>query len=152
MCGVCHTAKYCTDLCQRGHWSEHKPACETLGAARDRTVASLAFAAEEGDLATATKLLETGNVNKALADGRTALIMAVKCGQVALVKVLLEAGADANKALNNGATLLQTAAQCGHPAVVKVLIEAGADANKALNTGCTPLHVPWLRSVTTQQW
>jgi len=35
MCGGCHTAKYCTDLCQRGHWSEHKPVCKTLGAARE---------------------------------------------------------------------------------------------------------------------
>ena len=45
MCGGCHTAKYCTDLCQRGHWSEHKPVCKTLGAARDRAVSSLTLAA-----------------------------------------------------------------------------------------------------------
>jgi hypothetical protein len=57
MCGGCQTAKYCNDLCQRGHWSEHKPVCKTLGAARDRAVSSLTLAAQEGDLAAATKLL-----------------------------------------------------------------------------------------------
>jgi len=56
-----------------------------------------------------------------------------------VVKVLLEAGADANMAADKGATPLQMATQGVHPAVVKVLLEAGADANKASNTGCTPL-------------
>eukprot|EP00740_Mantoniella_antarctica_P021007 CAMPEP_0198679328 /NCGR_PEP_ID=MMETSP1468-20131203/2517_1 /TAXON_ID=1461545 /ORGANISM="Mantoniella sp, Strain CCMP1436" /LENGTH=69 /DNA_ID=CAMNT_0044417869 /DNA_START=14 /DNA_END=220 /DNA_ORIENTATION=+ len=64
-------------------------------------------------------------------NGVTPLQMATQNGHLTVVKVLLEAGADANKALNDGFTPLQVAAQCGHPAVVKVLLEAGADANKA---------------------
>jgi len=57
MCGGCRTAKYCTDSCQRGHWSEQKPFYKTLCAARDGAVFSLAHAAQEGDLAAATKLV-----------------------------------------------------------------------------------------------
>ena len=99
MCGGCQTAKYCTDLCQRGHWSEHKPVCKTLGAARDRAVSSLARAAQDGDLAAATKLLEMGNVDKALADGRSALMMAVQNGHLALVAALIDAGAKVNRTI-----------------------------------------------------
>ena len=99
MCGGCHTAKYCTDLCQRGQWSEHKPVCKTLGAARETAVSSLTRAAQDGDLAAATKLLETGNVNKALADGRTALMMAVQGGHLALVAALIDAGAKVNRTI-----------------------------------------------------
>jgi len=83
-------------LWQRGHWSEHKPVCKTLGAARETAVSSLTFAAEEVDLAAATKLLETGHVNKALTDGRTALTMAAQYGHPALVAALLDAGAEVN--------------------------------------------------------
>jgi len=44
-----------------------------------------------------------------------------------VVKVLLDAGADANKTLNTGCTPLQAAVHCGNLAVVKVLLHAGAE-------------------------
>jgi len=47
----------------------------------------------------ATKLLETGNVNKALVDGRTALTMAVQGGHLALVAALIDAGAKVNRTI-----------------------------------------------------
>jgi len=144
VCGGCHTAKYCTDLCKRGHWSEHKPVCKTLGAARESAVSSLACAAQDGDLAAATKLLETGNANKAAADGRTALIMAAKSGHLDLVAALLEAGAKVNRTiafLGRSTTPLVLAAGDGHLSVVNALLEAGAEIENAPDAGVTPLHV-----------
>jgi ankyrin repeat protein len=58
-----------------------------------------------------------------------------------VVKVLLEAGADANKALSNGCTPLQMAVHCGHLAVVEALLEAGADAKVMNNDGVTALSI-----------
>eukprot|EP00982_Pelagococcus_subviridis_P015521 31407-Pelagococcus_subviridis.AAC.5 len=61
-------------------------------------------------------------------------------GHEAVVRALIEAGADVNKANDNGTTPLFIAAQKGHEAVVKALMEAGAVVNKADNHGGTPLH------------
>jgi ankyrin repeat protein len=49
-------------------------------------------------------------VNKAMADGRTALIMAANGGHLALVAALLDAGAKVNRS----PTPLRVAAQRGH--------------------------------------
>ena len=59
-------------------------------------------------------------------------------GQVAMVRALIEAGADVNKAGDGDATPLYAAAQKGHEAVVRALIELGADVNKATDDGVTP--------------
>ena len=86
---------------------------------------------------------------------RTALHMAALCGHAAVVKALIEAGADVNKpasphTLNasgqrtgviHDVTPVYTAAERGYTHVVIELIKAGADVNQATSDGFTPLYV-----------
>jgi len=88
-------------------------------------------------------LLEAGaDAIMAADNGVTPLQIATECGHPAVVKMLLEVGADANKAFNkNGCTPLQVAVHCGHLAVVKALLETGADAKVMNNDGVTALSI-----------
>lgn len=54
---------------------------------------------------------------------------ATRVGDVALVKSLLDKGADVNAKFRYGATALFKAAERGHTEVVKLLLERGADVN-----------------------
>ena len=67
-------------------------------------------------------------------DARTTrLLWAARFGHEAVVRVLLQAGADAKQANEQtGEFALELAARKGHEAVVRVLLAAGADA-KQLN-------------------
>ena len=69
------------------------------------------------------------------------LHIAAQEGHEAMVRALIEAGADINKAKDNGATLLCIAASEGHESVMQVLIELGADTSKAMDGGATPLFI-----------
>ena len=70
--------------------------------------------------------------------------MAVHNGFEAVVRALIEAGADVNKAEARGVTPLYIAAQNGFEAVLRALIEAGADINQVAVNGSTPLSVSML--------
>ena len=48
---------------------------------------------------------------------------------LAIVRMLIEAGADINKLTNSGWTPMRFAATRGHPEATKILIDAGADLN-----------------------
>ena len=48
---------------------------------------------------------------------------------LAIVRMLIKAGADINKLTNCGKTPMRLAATSGHPQATKILIEAGADLN-----------------------
>ena len=48
---------------------------------------------------------------------------------LAIVRMLIEAGADINKLTNDGWTPMHYAATSGHPEATKILIDAGADLN-----------------------
>jgi Ankyrin repeats (3 copies)/Ankyrin repeat len=61
-------------------------------------------------------------------------------GVEAVVKQLLEKGADVNIATSDGRTPLHEASRIGNVEVVKLLLEKGADVNTAKNDGSTPLH------------
>ncbi len=65
--------------------------------------------------------------------GMTALIVAARANQQAVVDLLLSAGVDVDGRDLHGATALVWAAFDGHLAMVKRLLEAGADINARLN-------------------
>ncbi|KAG6618765.1 TKL protein kinase [Phytophthora cinnamomi] len=71
--------------------------------------------------------------------GVTPLIQAVETGNVAMVRLLLESGADFNKADEEGATPLACAAAGGYTEIVRFLLETGEDEHKASKYGNTPL-------------
>lgn len=122
------------------------------------TYSPLMFAAANGSLEIAAELIEWGaDVNKAGAAGLTALIVAAVHNKPAVVRLLLEKGADVNTALDDspllksisiarlgitlintrvvphffyapaGATALWLATLAGHKDVVALLVEAKAD-------------------------
>ena len=59
----------------------------------------------------------------------TALVVAVWQGYVAVVKLLLESGADANAEGGYYGNALQMAAYYGHATIVELLLKSGADVN-----------------------
>jgi len=68
------------------------------------------------------------------------LILAARAGQVGLVKLLLERGADVNlRDKETEATALIAAAHQGHVQVVEVLLQKGADISAKDKTGKTAL-------------
>jgi Ankyrin repeats (many copies) len=89
--------------------------------------ATLMSAAESGDLAQATELLDHGAPVDARDElGRTALMLAAAQGRLDVVRLLLERGADPNAADNAGRTPLQQAKQKNLAEVVALLERAGA--------------------------
>ena len=93
--------------------------------------ARLADAAKRGDKAAiATLLKDRAEVNKAQADGSTALHWAAYHGDAELVGQLIGAGANINAANELGATPLWLASSRGNLAAVQALLTAKADASK----------------------
>ena len=93
------------------------------------------WAAGEGHVPLARALLESGyDVNKKVG-GTTALFTACNAGWPAVVKILIEAGADVNQWDGTGETALDEAAYKGFTVIVAMLLKAGADVNLAY-----PLH------------
>jgi ankyrin repeat protein len=111
--------------------------------ARDDGLTPLHAAAELGHADVVSVLIETVDVdlNAALTDdedapGVTPLFFAAQENRLAVVTLLLAAGADVNKACADGYTPLHIAAELGHAGVVSVLLEAeGVDPNAALTDG-----------------
>lgn len=77
------------------------------------------------------------------AGGRPPLVTAAAAGQLAVVRALLDWGAQVNATGRSGNAQLQTALHAasgeGHKAIVEVLLEAGADPNARGPGGMTPL-------------
>ena len=73
--------------------------------------------------------------------GDTPLYRASYSGHLAVVRLLLAAGASPNLSHNNGWAPLYWASFSGHVDVVRALLDAGADVNKRNYQGRTPLSV-----------
>ena len=74
------------------------------------------------------------------------LHVAVKEGDIELVKHFLEKGADPNIQGAFGETPLHIAVDRGYESIVKLLLEKGANPNIQSNEGNTPLHIAVIAS------
>ena len=75
-------------------------------------------------------------------EGATALYLAARFGNLAIVNVLLGAGADVDaKFLRLGLTVLMVALLNGHTIVVNVLLDNGADIGAVATDGSGVLHM-----------
>ena len=112
-------------------------ALTTAATAQQR--APVATAAMNGDLDAVRTLLRQGaDVNEAQADGMSALHWAAERGDLALLDVLLTAGAEFESATRIGEYRpLHIAARNGQSEVVRRLVEAGADIDQAAGGGGT---------------
>ncbi|KAL2820258.1 ankyrin repeat-containing domain protein [Aspergillus cavernicola] len=72
--------------------------------------------------------------------GFTPLHSAVRLGNIKMVKVLLQNGADYSVATEDGNTPLHISALHGHTEIFKLLLDAGADAKSTNSHGSTALH------------
>jgi ankyrin repeat protein len=61
-------------------------------------------------------------------------------GHEAVVRLLLEKGADIDRTTGSGRTALHLAAMSGHLAVVRLLLEKGADVDGTTSNGQMALH------------
>jgi ankyrin repeat protein len=113
-----------------------------VNAAQADGATALHWAAQWDDLKMAEMLLRDGaNVRATNRAGATAMTLACINGSAAMIKLLLDSGADPNGAvLLNGETPLMMAARTGNPGAVKVLLDTGALVNaKETLRGTTPL-------------
>ncbi len=104
----------------------------------------LLTAVEHADRESVAELLRDGvNVNAASGDGLTALHLAAMGGDVAIARMLLDAGADVEAGTRIGRhTPVHVAARNGAEGVVKLLVGFGADPNATTSgSGATPLHL-----------
>jgi uncharacterized protein len=98
---------------------------------------ALEGAAWHGDEDAVAALLESG-ATVGLADERALQFASVR-GYAAIVRRLLDAGADPNRRDASGRSPLSLAALGGHLPVVEVLLAAGADTELRSDTGMTAL-------------
>jgi ankyrin repeat protein len=101
----------------------------------------LADAAQARDAGAVRMLIQQkADLNRAQADGMTALHWAVSNNDVAMTQTLLAAGADPNAETRVGAiTPLFVACKNGNEAIVNALLKAEASANAVDGAGATPL-------------
>ena len=100
---------------------------------------ALIDAVKAGDAAAARRLIRGSDVNVPGVDGTTALHWAVNRDDVAMVDLLLKAGAKPSVANRYGVLPLSLAAQNGNADIIERLLRAGADVSTKLPGGETAL-------------
>ncbi|RDW65991.1 hypothetical protein BP6252_09626 [Coleophoma cylindrospora] len=129
------------DLCKKYYGETHK----RIGIGRDFTFsrhdAALSYVIKCCNETLLSVLLETGKymLNGKDSKGRTPLSWAAGGGHVAMIKVLLENGAEVDSKDNSGRTPMSWAATNGNEAMVKLLLEKGAEVSSKDNSGRTPM-------------
>ncbi|KAG8458232.1 hypothetical protein KFE25_001524 [Diacronema lutheri] len=107
-----------------------------------RLSSAVGRAAAAGDMRVVTQWLDAagkGAVNAQTSQGRTALHCAASEGQGAIMRALLDAGADVHTLDNALQTALHIVAAHGHGTCVKMLLDAGADPTVTDSRGDSPL-------------
>jgi ankyrin repeat protein len=113
----------------------------SVAVAANANASPLILAVRDGDLAAARALVtDRAAVNTPEPDGTTALHWAVHRDEVALVDLLIGAGANLSAANRYGVTPLSLAATNGNAVVLERLLKAGADVHAVLRGGETALH------------
>ena len=110
---------------------------------------ALVGAAAHGDVSKVERCLTLGvDVNRPSQhgwhgenEGDTPLSAAAAWGTIAVVRVLLENGADVDKTVESGWTPLHKAALRGHTVIVELLLARGADIDAVNDNNQTPLHL-----------
>lgn len=92
-------------------------------------------------LTPADRAMPAAHGNAADAAGGHALVLAAAAGQDAVLRALLQRGADIERRGDNGFTALGAAAFWGHRSAVRLLLRAGADPTRLGATGQTALHL-----------
>jgi uncharacterized protein len=109
--------------------------------------AELINAVLAGDVAKTAALLKNGaDYNSKNEEGSTLLMLAAGTGNLQMVEMLVEAGAEVDATDARGWTALFKALfnyeeNCGYPDVVRALIEAGADIEHQVAYGTRPLMI-----------
>jgi ankyrin repeat protein len=103
--------------------------------------AEIAAAVRDGQRTTAIALVRKGSkdVNAKLADGTSALLLAVRSDDLELVSILLDAKAGINDADPDGITPLALACANANISIARKLVAAGANTDLADVAGVTPL-------------
>ena len=96
-------------------------------------------ALRDGASANTTTTVEGGEFDNTSAGAMSALMLAIKLGNIQAAARLLEAGADVHWVRpHNGVGAAYIAAGYGHTEVVRLLAKAGANVNTPSNNGVTP--------------
>lgn len=109
--------------------------------------AELINAVVAGDVVKAATLLKNGaDCNSKNEEGSTLLMLAAGTGNLQMVEMLVEAGAEIDATDARGWTALFKALfnyedNCGYPDVVRALIEAGANIEHQIAYGTRPLMI-----------
>jgi TonB family protein len=93
-----------------------------------------------GHTAMAQLMLEKKTKPNVEVGQRTALWLAVRTGNIALVHSLLQAGARVDQAIGDGTTPLMVACNVGHPEAIEALLQAGANVSLRNGHGSTATH------------
>jgi ankyrin repeat protein len=109
----------------------------------DDTLTQTLIQAADGDPSWVAELLAAG----ANPNGMP-LIMAIQCGEPAIVQMMIVAGADVNAAFAHTTPLIR-AISSSYPDIVDLLIRAGANVNQVAPDGTVPLYAARTQGRTT---
>lgn len=129
---------------------------ETLNSYTQQTdeqqeIAPIFYACAEGDIAQLKKFAKSGgDINSALPNGKTLLMLATEHEQEKIIDELIKLGADVNATSNESFSALLLSCFIGNISIFSKLIKAGADINKYYEiatgdgnkvTNCTALYI-----------
>lgn len=137
-----HSERFCKE-CLSNTLLDKCPFCRSIKIADCPHEALIFMAAQFGRKDLIKKLIseQSINVNAAQADGFTPLMLTSQQGHIAIVKLLIDNGANVKavaKGLKN-ITALHQACQNGHTDISELLIDKDADVNAIRTDGFTPL-------------